>query len=166
MSAPPPYDARAEVLISTLSQDFDNFVISCHNLPKRRAVGGVYEYHKLKYEMIEFARDPTAGMEVLGPRPVPPPKDKMAGLPENEQYEMERDYEEQLRLWETARRAMQMHVPLDDMLMIDRFFMPFDRALAATNAIKAQRFKAFTKDVEKPDSGLLGGLLSRGQQRQ
>ncbi len=159
----PMYDPRASDLIEALKRDLPNFVLSNHILPKRNNLKAVYHYHRLRERLIEFARNPNAGMRELGPRPKPPTKDQLESLSDEEQNAMMSDFEVMLKMWEDQRRAMVMHVPIEDLMMIDRYMEPFDKVFAATSAIKGLRFKAFTKDVEHPDQGILGGLMKRNQ---
>jgi hypothetical protein len=160
----PMYDPRASDLIDALKRDLPNFVLSNHILKKHSNLKAVYAYYRLREKLIEFARNPNAGFRELGPRPRPPTKEQLEQLDQEEQNNMMANFEVMLRLWEDQRRAMTMHVPIEDLMMIDRYMEPFDKVFAATSSIKGLRFKAFTKDVEHPDPGMLGNLLKRNQQ--
>lgn len=161
----PMYDPRASDLIEALKRDLPNFILSNHILKKPGNLKAIYAYYRLKEKLIEMARNPNAGFQELGPRPKPPTQDQLKDLSEDDQDAAIADFEVLLKLWEDKRRAMTMHVPLEDLMMIDRYMEPFDKVIAATSAVKGLRFKAFTKDVEHQEQGPLAGLLSRNRQQ-
>jgi hypothetical protein len=158
------YDPRASDLIDALKSDRENFILSNHIFQKKSALRAVYEFYRLKAELFEFARDPNSGFAQLGPHPKPPNDSDMENASEEEKSAILSDYAILRKEWEDKRRALEMHVPYPDLIMIERFLEPFQRTFAATSAYKGLRFKAFTKDVEHPEQSALGGLLKRGQQ--
>lgn len=157
------FDPRASDLIDALKGDRENFILSNHIFKKQSALKSVYEYYRLRERLFECARDPSAGMQALGPRPIPPTQEQLRDASDEEKALIEADYSQMLKLWEDQRRAMEMHIPFADLMMIERYLEPFSRTFAATSAVKGLRFKAFTKDVEHQEPGMLGGLLKRGQ---
>ena len=163
MSAYPIVD-RASDLIEALKGDQENFELSNHIFKNHNALKSVYEFFGLRSDLLEFAKDPAAGMEILGPEPRKPDLEKYTTDDEKERALSE--YKQLVKIYEDRKKAMEMHVPYADYLLIESYLDKYRKTIHATSAVKGLRFKAFTKDVEHDEKKWYSGLFNKGNQQQ
>lgn len=159
-------DPRASDLIEALKIDEKKFILSNLIFKNHNALRAVYEYYSLMADLLEFAKDPQAGMDILGPEPEKPSHEKLQSLSERDKQRALADYETMLKMYNDRKKALEMHVPYHDYLMIQNYMEKFEMTMHATPAVKGLRFKAFTKDVERQEQGILSGLFKRGSNQQ
>lgn len=157
MSASFNIDARTD-LIEALKLDPEKFQQSCLVLPKVGSIRAVYELEAIRSEMLDFAKNPEIGTNLLGK---PPRKPDTTNMSPEDADQAEYEYHEMLRMYEHQKLALSMHIPYADMIMIDNYLKKFHMALNATAAIKGKRFYAFTKNQEEKEPGLLD-FMKRG----
>jgi len=152
------YDAKG-ILVEALKEYPDLFQLSNLILPKAGSIKAVYKLAEIKSVMYEFAKDPETGTNML---PRPPRKPEITGMNQDDAQDAEAEYLEMMKAYDQQVQALSMHVPVSDMVNIDNFVAKFERTLHATSAIKGNRFFAFTKNTEEPESGPLDFLKGLG----
>lgn len=154
-------DART-VLVDALKLNSENFELSNLIFKNTRVLRAVYELNALKSEMLEFAKDPEVGLNMLGP---PPPLPKLDGMDEDTAERAKVEYAELLRMYEQQKESLSMNVPHSDFMMIENYLDKYRKTLAATPAVKGNRFYAFTKNVEQEQGGFLSFLKQNNAQQ-
>lgn len=150
-------DSRG-ILVDALKQDPEVFQLSNLILPNKSALRAVYELENIRAKMLEFAKNPDVGIQMLGP---PPKAPNLSAMEEEEAERAKMEYLEMQRMYEHEKLALTMHVPYGDMILINSFLEKFRKTLYATSAVKGRRFFAFTKQVEEEQGGMLD-FLKRG----
>lgn len=148
-------------LIEALKLDQENFELSNVILKNHNAMRSVYELYNLRSDLLEFAKDPKVGLEILGPEPKRPSQELLQGMTDDEKNRAMQDYATMVKMYEDRKKAMEMHVPYADFVMIENYLEKYRKTIHVTPAVKGLRFKAFTKDVEHEDKGILGGFFKR-----
>jgi len=149
------------VLVDALKLDNEMFQLTNLILPGKNSLKAVYELEAIKSDMLEFAKNPDVGGELLG---APPKKPNITGMNDDEVAEAENDWIQMMKMYEQEKLALTMHVPMADMIMINNYLSKFTKTLHATSAIKGNRFYAFTKNVEREDAGALDFLRKGASQ--
>lgn len=157
-------DPRASDLIEALKIDEENFILSNLILKNHRSLKAIFEYFGLWNDLLEFAKDPAVGIEMLGPEPQKPTEEMLSKLTDREKAHAMSDYETMVRIYNDRKKAMEMHVPFADYVMIDNYMKKYNKVFHTTPAVKGLRFKSFTKDTEKQEQGGLAALFKRGGQ--
>lgn len=157
-----PIVDRASDLIEALKLDQENFEMSNLIFKNHNALRSVYEFYGIRSDLLEFAKDPAAGLDMLGPEPRKPDLEKYTADEEKERALSE--YRQLVKIYEDRKKAMEMHVPYADFLLIESYLEKFRKTFHATPAVKGLRFKAFTKDVEHEEKKWYGGLFNKGNQ--
>lgn len=153
MSFQPTGVEHKVAMVDKLGEDLEKFRLACANLSKRGPTA-VYEIKRMEQEMLAFAKDPNLKDSPYGdakPRPPDPTKYTPEELVMEEQ-----NYRDLTKQWELGKKALKMKVPPEDMYAIQEYMQPFWDAIDSTPAIKAQFFKAFTKDIQEQKQGLFG----------
>src|SRR5574337_1020893 len=163
MSAGPFNVDSKSILIDALKQEGIKFQLSNLILKNGKALTAIYEIRALKAELMDFAKDPSVGIQNLGPKPKPPKIRDDAS--EDDRIQIEDEYAQLLDLYEMEKKALTMHVPVADMITINNYLEKFEDTLAATPAVKGRRFQAFTKQLEEEQGGL-AGFFNRKRQQQ
>lgn len=149
------------VLVDTLKQDFKSFKRSNDILPSKKSIKAVYELAAIRSDMLEFAKNPEVSERMLPPPPRKPNLDKYENDDEKDAAEFE--WEEALQMYNIQKKALAMHVPVEDMLMINNYLQKFEDSIDATSAIKGKRFFALTKNVADEERGMFD-FLRKGSQ--
>lgn len=147
------------VLVDALKQKPDEFSLSNLILPNKNSLRAVYEIEAIKADMMEFAKNPEIGINMLG---APPKRPNTENMTEDEAATAEYEFEEMNEMYEQQKLALTMHVPYPDMIMINNYLKKFKDTLAATPAIKGKRFYAFTKNVEEHEGSFLDAFKRGG----
>lgn len=165
MSAPGLSIESKAILIDALKQDYENFMRSNLIFKNSKGLKAVYEVTELRGELMDFAKDPAIGREQLGP---PPPKPDMTNMDEDQMEAAKVEWMMMMDQYNLQVQAVTMHVPIQDMIVIDHYMKKFNDMMHATPAIKGKRFHAFTKDpMDEQGSGVLGNFLKKqGQNSQ
>jgi len=150
------------ILVDALKQDPEIFQLSNLILPNKSSLRAVYELESIKGSMLDFAKNPDVGLQLLGP---PPKKPNVNELDADEAALAENEYLQMLKMYEHEKLALSMHVPYSDMITINNYLEKFRKPLHATSAIKGNRFYAFTKNAEHQEGGILD-FLKRGNNQQ
>lgn len=151
------------ILVDALKQSPEYFQLSNLILPNKNSLKAVYKLAEFRASMLDFAKNPEVGMEMLGP---PPRKPNTTNMSEEDAEQAEAEYLEMMQTYEQSKIALSMHVPIADMITIDNACEKFTRTLHATSAIKGNRFYAFTKNTEHEEGGPLDFLKNLGGRQQ
>lgn len=149
------------VLVDALKQNAENFEESNLILPSKNSLRAVFELKSMRADMMEFAKNPEIGVQMLGKPPVKPNLDNLS---DDEADQREYEYMEMQKMYEHEKLALTMHIPYADLIMIDNYLSKFRSTLNATAAVKGKRFYAFTKNVEEQEGGFFD-FLKRGNQQ-
>jgi len=151
------------ILVDALKMNQEKFQLSNLILPNKKSLRAIYEYYALKGDLLEFAKDATIGVEML---PAPPKQPNTDNLSDDEAERIKIEYAQLQRMYEDQKQSYTMHVPYGDFMMIQNYLEKYEMTLAATPAIKGNRFYAFTKNAEQQDQGGMLGFLKRNQREQ
>lgn len=147
------------VLVDALKLDNEMFQLTNLILPGKNSLRAIYELEAIKSDMLEFAKNPDVGIQMLG---APPGKPDTQQMTDEQIDQAEAEYMEMLKMYEHEKLALTMHVPYADMIMINNYLSKFNKTLHATAAIKGNRFYAFTKNVAQEEQGALDFLRKGG----
>lgn len=128
-------------------------------LPGKNSLRAIYELEAIKSDMLEFAKNPDVGIQMLG---APPKKPDTTNMTDDQVEQAEFEFLEMEKMYAHEKLALTMHVPYADMIMINNYLSKFVKTLHATAAIKGNRFYAFTKNVETHEEGALDFLRKGG----
>lgn len=156
MSAPQiVVDAKGAVVEQLGREDPEGFKLSLLWFKNAKGVKAIFEMGVMEKELMDFAKDPALGKDMLPPRPTMPDTSKMTEAERKDAESMYWKLEEQ---YNTALIALEAQVPISDWHAIRRYMKPFEQARDATPSIKGKRWHSLTKEVND-DQG--GGLFGR-----
>lgn len=154
-------DSRS-ILVDALKLNLEDFELSNQILPSKSSLKAIDELYDLERELLEFAKDPVKGSHMLGNPPKTPNTDNMT---EEDKDNAINEYHEMMRIYESQKLAMSMHVPYGDYIMIQNYLKKFKKVIAATPAIKGKRFHAFTKTIDEQNNNPLANLFNKSSQQ-